>query len=241
MTQSKQQLGMSMIEVMIVLLITTVITGAIFSQIVHVQRRAASEQVKLDLFQEARDFVDQMSRDLHQAGYPSPRNLAAGQVTGPNAAAAAVGLVKVDVNELRFEGDVDGDGVVETLRYELITTGANCPCLRRSQIPKITADPLTGQLTPEWYTEVQNVQNGTTANPIFFAYTGGGTPVTTLPVDFASDPDTLATIDTIKIVVTTQAKNPDPQTGAKPSTTLVSTVRLNNCSQAASGRPMSCP
>ena len=239
MKNRKTQLGMSLIEVMVVLLITTVITGAIFSQIVTVQQRASSEQVKLDLFQEARDFMDQMTRDLKQIGYPNPKNFAPGQLAGPNDASAAVGLVKVDVNELRFEGDVNGDGTVESLIYQLVTTGDNCPCLRRSEIGKITQNPLTGQLTPQWYTEVQHVQNGTTANPIFFAYTGGGTPVT-LPVDFNANPATIASIDTIKIVITTQAKNPDPQTGVKASSTLFSTVRLNNCSQAAQGTPMSC-
>ncbi len=239
MKNRKAQLGMSLIEVMVVLLITTVITGAVFSQIVNVQHRASSEQIKLDLFQEARDFVDQLSRDLRQVGYPSPKNFAPGQVTSANDAIAAAGLVKVDVNELRFEGDTDGDGNVESLVYQLVTTGDNCPCLRRSQIAKQAGNPLTGQGTPAWYTEVQHVQNGDTTNPIFFAYTGGGTPVT-LPVDFNSNAATIASIDTIKIVITTQAKNPDPQTGARPSTTLVSTVRLNNCSQAAQGNPMSC-
>jgi len=235
----KSQLGMSLIEVMVVLLITTVITGAVFSQIVNVQHRASSEQVKLDLFQEARDFVDQMSRDLHQIGYPNPKNFAPGQLTGVNDPTAAVGLVKADANELRFEGDVNGDGSVETLIYQLVTTGDNCPCLRRSEIGKQSGNPLTGQATPSWYTEVQNVQNGGTGSPIFFAYTGGGTPVT-LPIDFNTDPATIASIDTIKIVITTQARFPDPQNGTRPSTTLVSTVRLNNCSQAAFGKPMSC-
>ncbi len=239
MKNRKQQLGMSLIEVMVVLLITTVITGAVFSQIVNVQHRAASEQTKLDLFQEARDFIDQMSRDLRQVGYPGPKNYAPGQITGANDAIVAAGLVKIDKDELRFEGDTDGDGNVESLVYQLVTTGDNCPCLRRSQIAKQSGNPLTGQGTPAWYTEVQNVQNGGTSNPIFFAYTGGGTPVT-LPVDFNANPDVIASIDTIKIVVTTQAKNPDPQNGTRPSTTLVSTVHVNNCSQAAEGKPMSC-
>jgi type II secretory pathway pseudopilin PulG len=240
MKNRNNQLGMSLIEVMIVLLITTVITGAIFSQIVNIQHRAASEQTKLDLFQEARDFMDQMSRDLRQIGYPNPKNFATSQLTyGANDYRGAVGLVKADVNELRFEGDVNGDGTVESLVYQLVTTGDNCPCLRRSEIPKQTGNPLNGQATPAWYTEVQNVQNGTTSNPIFFAYTGGGTPVS-LPADFNSNAATIASIDTIKIVITTQAKNPDPQNGTRPSATLVSTVRLNNCSQAAQGNAMSC-
>ena len=245
MKKRNPQLGMSLIEVMVVLLITTVITGAIFSQIVNVQHHAASEQVKLDLFQEARDFIDQMSRDLRQIGFPNPKNFAPAQLSGPNDAHAAVGLVYADINQLRFEGDTDGDGNVETLRYELVTTGDNCPCLRRSQMGKIAASPMD-QLAPQWYTEVQNVQNGGSTNPIFRFYSGGGTEVDLSGGAIVWDPantaamQTLATIDTIKIVITTQAKNPDPQTGARPSTTLVSTVRLNNCSQAANGRPMSC-
>lgn len=246
----KPQLGMSMIEVMVVLLITTVITGAVFEQIVTVQRRAASEQVKLDLFQEARDFMDQMSRDLHQAGYPNPKNLASAQVSSPNDFNSAIGLVKITPSELRFEGDVDGDGQVESMRYELITTGDNCPCLRRSQIAKQTGDPLSGQGTPAWYTEIQHVQNGSSTDPIFTALTGGGTPITSDVAYSASDYTsgnptgsqnlTLASIDTVKIVIRTQARNPDPQTGTRPSSTLVSTIRLNNCSSSAAAMPMSC-
>jgi type II secretory pathway component PulJ len=246
MTKRNSQLGMSLIEVMVVLLITTIITGAIFTQIETVQQRTSSEQVKLDLFQEARDFMDQMTRDLHELGYPNPKNFAPGQLTGPNDAAAAVGLVKADINELRFEGDVNGDGSVESLVYQLVTTGDNCPCLRRSEIPKQAGDPLTGQGTPTWYTEVQNVQNGTSASPIFHFYSGGGTEVDLSGGAVAWDTtnatamQTIASIDTIKIVITTQAKYPDPKTGTRPSTTLVSTIRLNNCSQAANGKPMSC-
>src|SRR5207249_11979253 len=52
-------------------------------------------------------------------------------------------------------------------------------CLKRSQLSKITADPLTGQTTAVYQVEVQGVKN-TTA--IFTAYNNGiavGLPVTT--------------------------------------------------------------
>ncbi len=246
MKKNTRQSGMSLIEVMIVLLMTSIITGAIFTQITQVQRRAGTEQVKLDLFQETRDFMDQISRDLHQAGYPSPRNYGPDQLPlGTSDAKAAVGLVKVGYNELRFEGDVDGTGTVSSLIYQLVTTGDGCPCLRRSQQNKIGQDPMN-QGSPTWYTEVQNVQNGTSATDgIFFAFTGGGTPIDlTSPVTWdttnTAAMQTLASIDTIKVVLTTQANHPDLQTGLRPSSTLVSTIRLNNCSQAAYGKPMSC-
>ncbi len=245
------QRGFSMIELLIVLLILSVITAAIFKQIDQVQQRSATEQSKLDMFQESREFMDQLSRDLRQAGYPNVRNFAIGSLTAdpsrpssPYAAdnRAAVGLVKVDSGDLWFEGDADGTGQVSEVIYHLDTsTTNNCPCLRRSKQVKIAGDPITGQTTPVYQVEVQNVQNGTSTSPIFYAYAyGSGGVAATLPIDFDSNGSTVATIDTVKIVLTVQAKNPDPKTGQKPITTLVSTVRLNNCSSAASGLHMSC-
>ncbi len=243
--------GFSMIEVLIVLLILSVITAAIFQQIDQVQQRSATEQSKLDMFQESREFMDQIARDLRQAGYPSSRNFAPGVLTpdpgrpsSPYAAdaRAAVGLVKVDTGDLWFEGDVDGTGNVAAVHYHLDTSTANnCPCLRRSQQQKIVGDPLTGQTTPVYEVEVQNVQNGNSTSPIFYAYPhGSGGVAATLPIDFNSQPSTLASIDTIKVVLTVQSKNPDPKTGQYPITTLVSTVRLNNCSAATTAQYMSC-
>lgn len=248
------QRGFSMIELLIVLLILSVITAAIFKQIDQVQQRSATEQSKLDMFQESREFMDQISRDLRQAGYPNVRNFDANvsgvlfadpsRPTSPyyQAANAAVGLVKVDSGDLWFEGDVDGTGQVSEVVYHLDTsTTNNCPCLRRSKVTKIQADPVTGQTTPVYQVEVQNVQNGSSTSPIFYAYPhASGGVAATLPIDFDSNASTIASIDTVKIVLTVQAKNPDPKTGKYPVTTLVSTVRLNNCSSATTGQNMSC-
>src|SRR2546426_1560874 len=66
--ESFAQLGFSLLELMIVVLILSVITGAVFSQISMVQQRARTEQSKLDIFQESREFMDQLGRDLHQTG-----------------------------------------------------------------------------------------------------------------------------------------------------------------------------
>ena len=242
--------GFTLIEAMIVLLIVTLLGGVIFSQIDNVQQRATNENIKLDLFQEAREFMDQMSRDLHQAGYPNMHNFAPSQLSSPSACAAlsdptscdshvAAGIVKVDSGQLWFEGDVDGTGNVSSVQYQYIATGNNCPCLRRSQIAKIAGDPLTGQGTPVFYTEIQNVQNGTSSSPIFYAFRKDNTQVT-LPVDYDNNSTDISNINEIKVVVTAQSKNIDPKTGVKPSITMVSTVKLNNCSAAASGQAMSC-
>jgi prepilin-type N-terminal cleavage/methylation domain-containing protein len=230
--------GFSLLELMIVLVIFLSISAAIFQTINLTTQRSSTEQTKLDMFQEAREFMDQMSRDLRQAGYPSPRNMDPSlftQATIINDLHAAAGLVQVDSGELWFEGDVDGSGMVSSVRYHLDTsTTGNCPCLRRSAVYKVNADPVTGQ-PPTYQVEVQGVQN----TSIFSAF-GGGTSVG-LPVTIGTaSGTTIAGVDTVQATLSLQASTVDPQTGRYPTTTLVTTVRINNCSQAAIGYKTSC-
>ena len=231
--------GFSLIELMIVLVILLAISGAIFQVINTAIQRTSSEQTKLDMFQEGREFMDQMSRDLRMAGYPSPRNLDPSVLTQDPIKRdlhGAVGLVKVATGDLWFEGDMDSDGAVEVVQYHLDTsTSNNCPCLKRSQLAKINGDPLTGQTTAEYQVEVQGVQNTT----IFSAYNNGA--AVGLPVTISSSSGTLiAAVDTVQAILTLQGSTVDPQTRQRPVTTLVTTVRLNNCSQAAIGYQTSC-
>jgi prepilin-type N-terminal cleavage/methylation domain-containing protein len=237
-TYSKSQSGFSLLEMLIACALLTVIMGSIFAQIRQGQQSSAAEQMKLDLFQESREFMDQMSRDLRAAGYPNTRNFA----TDPqkqNNPQEAVGLVKMDVGQLWFESSIDGSGKVSVINYQLVTTGTNCPCLVRSQLDKVPGDPVNGQNPPTNQTEVQNILNGTTSDPIFQAYYSNGTPVT-LPIDMTNN--TLANVNAVAITLKVQSPYPDPQTGQKPTMTLLSTVRLNNCSVAypATGNSMGC-
>jgi prepilin-type N-terminal cleavage/methylation domain-containing protein len=106
--------GFSLLELMIVVVLVLIVTGAVFNVINLSTARSATEQTKLDMFQEAREFMDQMSRDLRQAGYPNPRNVDQTVLTQDpikNDSHAAVGLVKIDDGDLWFEGDVDGSGI----------------------------------------------------------------------------------------------------------------------------------
>ena len=234
--------GFSLLELMIVLIILLSISAAIFQTINLTTQRSSAEQTKVDMFQEAREFMDQMSRDLRQAGYPNPRNMDP-VVFGVLALMppqpiiydhhAAAGIVKVDTGDLWFEGDVDGNGTVSVVRYHLDSSGTNCPCLKRSQLDKIDGNPLTGQTTEVYQVEVQGVLN----TDIFSAYTNGA--ALGLPVSTAAG-SSLATVDTVQAKLTLQAAIADPQTRQKPTAALVTTVRLNNCSQAGIGFKTSC-
>jgi prepilin-type N-terminal cleavage/methylation domain-containing protein len=235
------QRGFSLIELLMVLVIFMIVMGAVFRLMNLATARSATEQAKLDMFQEAREFMDQMSRDLRQAAYPNVRNYLSSVLTvSPvaNDPKVAVGLVKVSTDELWFEGDVTGNGTVSVVHYWYDpSTANNCPCLKRSQLAKVNGNPYTGQTTPSYQTEVQGVLN----TSIFSAFVKGqtGTPVT-LPVNFNSNASTVAGIDTVQAVLTVESKFFDPQTKVKPLSTLNISVKLNNCSLAANTQAMSC-
>jgi prepilin-type N-terminal cleavage/methylation domain-containing protein len=231
--------GFSLLEAMIVIIIVLIVSATVFRTIDTTMQRSSGEQTKLDLFQESREFMDQMSLDLRQAGYPNPRNMdPAGFTQTPFIwdRHAAGGLIKVGPGDLWFEGDVEGSGTVSVVRYHLDSSTTNgCPCLKRSQLAKIDGHPLTGQLSEVYEVEVQGVLN----NDIFSAFNNGN--AVGLPVDTSVlSGRTIATVDTVQAMLTLQAAVVDPQTRRKPKTTLVTTVRLNNCSQAAIGFKTSC-
>jgi prepilin-type N-terminal cleavage/methylation domain-containing protein len=248
------QAGYSLIEVLIVLAVLGIISAGIFQQIDTVQQRAATEQVKVDNFDEARDFVDQFFRDINQIGYPNLRMVdttssswspvLVKQTTYSWASSYindnrfAMGLVKIDANEIRFEGDSNGDGKIESIIYKVNGSGTCTTCLQRSQIDKITADPLGGQ-TQNWGTEVNDVVSTT----IFSYFKTDGTQVTALPVDYTTTAgaQTLASIKTIQISLTLRNNSVmDPKTHQPIETNFQGEVSLNNCSMASQGQGMSC-
>lgn len=226
----KRSAGFTLLELMVAIFILTIMLGVVFQQIDMVQRRARTEQSRLDSFQEARDFMDLIVRDIHGAGYPNSRILDSSQMpNGISDKHTAVGLVKVDTGELRLE-TFDQSGKVVEVVYQL-----NAGTLSRGQAQKVDGgNPLTGQPVT-MSTGIENVLN----TNIFTAYLTDGTAVG-LPVDINSAPISIASIKSIEIVMQVRGPVADLKTGVFPSTTLRSVVRLINCSQATSAQPNSC-
>jgi prepilin-type N-terminal cleavage/methylation domain-containing protein len=237
------QRGFTLLELMLVMLILSLIVGAVFSQIGDAQQRLNTEENRLGDFQEARDFVDQFFRDINQAGTPNIRmfdpTAAANNfnATLVNDSRLAVGLVKIDSNAITFEGSVNGTGTVQSVTYQVNGSGTCALCLQRSQIDKITGSPVSGQSTPNWGTE------------IFRYYQYDGTEITTtsspysLPADISTTTgaQAIANVKTIQINLTIRNNQiVDQKTRLPIETSFQGEVSLNNCSMATTSEPMSC-
>jgi len=248
----RAQKGFSLIELLTVVVILMLVTGVVFQQIDLVQKRGRQEDVKMDLTQESREFVDQMVRDLHTSGYPNKRMYVVNLVD-INDPRNAVGLVAVAPTSLLFEGDVDGDGQVDSIQYQLQSIGGSCPCtIRRSQVVKTNTEPWN-QAT-NFNMEVNDVVNsggafpisgsatlasGVVSNdilygdykaaPLFQVYDSSGT-LMALPLDLKTNPTIMSTIRTIRITVNVLAgpAGADFDTRMRPAVSMTAAARVNN-------------
>jgi prepilin-type N-terminal cleavage/methylation domain-containing protein len=212
-----RQRGFTLIELLMVVLLLSIVVGAVFSQIERAQVRYRVEDQRVDLTQQEREFIDQFTRDLHQAGYPS----ASMYGTAGTATQTALGLISLSNNDIVIEGDVDGDGAVDTVEFSYFdgsgwpaNKGPNpCPCIRRSQLAKGAGGTATA------FTQVQNV----VGNSFFAAFDVNGVAIT-LPAS-ASD---IRRIKTVQINLTTQGITPDADAHKSIQVTMTGMARLVN-------------
>ncbi len=200
----KRTRGFSLLETMAAVLILSIVVGAVFSQINKAQQVYRTEGQKLDLTQEQRSFIDQFTRDLHQAGYPSTNSF--NNQVGPNANSTAVGLTSISTTSLTLEGDLDGTGVVQVVTYGyddgsgFSGSGTNpCPCMQRSIAPK-------GQPAGTASIAAQNIVAPGNSG-VFTAYLANGSQVGISPAVVA--PSTLHTIKSVQVAFTLQATGKD--------------------------------
>jgi len=225
--------GFSLVEVLVSMVILVVVIGAVFEQIDTMHKKSASEAIKLDMGQQAREFVDQMVHDLHMAGYPNASMYAPGTADSTR---IAMGLVSVSPTSIIMEGDVDNDGNVESVQINYVPADTNdpsCPCIRRSSVIKVPGDSLS-QPTAANYTETQHVfppgtGDGQAGEDLFAFYDGNGNLVPVgSGVDIVSNQALISSINTVKVNLTLLTNIPDPASGGFMRTSLSGTARLNH-------------
>jgi len=224
-----RQRGFTLIELLMVVLLLSIIVGAVFSQIERAQVRYRVEDQKVDLTQQEREFIDQFTRDLHQAGYPS--TLMFGTQYGTSSQYTAAGVWSISSTDLHMEGDVDGNGV-QSIVYSYFDgagwagPGRNpCPCLRRSAILKKDGVAPSAQAAGTAFTQVQNVVPIAT-QPTFAAFDNTGAPIDLTTA--ITDPTKLKQIKSVQITVTTQGVVKDSDAHKDIQVTMTGMARLVN-------------
>ena len=224
--------GYTLLELLIVLVILATVTGAVFEQINAMQKKAGSEATKLDMSQQAREFLDQTVRDLHMAGYPGA-SMYSNPLLHPSQVAA--GLVRVSPKEILLEGDVNNDGNVYSVDISYVANDPNdstCPCVRRSAQAKVDADSFSQPSNPN-YTETQRVfppgtGAGQSGEDLFAYYDQNGNAIDVgTGVDIRTAPALIARIKTVKINLSLLTNQRDPASGGFISTSMSATSRLN--------------
>ena len=227
--------GFSLVEIMMVILVFSVITGAVFGLLSVAQQRYKMESEFLDSFQTTRLAIDQMVRDIHTTGYPpidkvlpavaqaNPTLFAHPMAWNPgydgvtctvNATCRIPGT-----NDIILETDVDPEAAngVEWIRYMLVGT-----TLFRGMASKQAGVDPTVATRPNMVAYIENVVNERSNLPGFQQailqqhYANlwpGGADVPVFRYGFGAAPGgTAADVVEVQITLIVMAPNLDPQT-----------------------------
>jgi prepilin-type N-terminal cleavage/methylation domain-containing protein len=246
----RSQKGFSLIELLVATAVLLLMMAGVFSQIGKLQKASQAEEVKRDMFQNGREVMDQLNRDLHSAGFPNRNMYNRSAVNGAfianpdSTAGSSVGLVMASPTQIMFEGDVDNDGVVDSVAYAYqtaapagtpagITCTAALGCFSRAQTAKIAGSPLPNtnggvQLTLANYrVALEDVTAPAANSPVFSYFDASGNAVDA-SAGLLYPSAALASIRTIKVNLNLQGESANLQTRQRPRATLTLTSRLSN-------------
>jgi len=222
--------GFSLVELLVGTVLFTIITGAVFSLLMSAQLRYRGESNVTQAFQQANIALDQITRDVHSAGYPAASSFAANVVaTTPqlvalpfswspgytNAPCVVGGSCAVPGKyDLIVETDLgDGNGV-QWIRYSLVGT-----TLMRGMTQKVQSGDPVGSTQASLVPYLENVMNGNKSLPIFLYTFDQISP---------PPPPWPSYIRGVNITLVVQSAQADPQTGQYRTITVTGqAVRFN--------------
>lgn len=216
--------GFSLLELLVVVVILSLVIGVVVNGLNRLVNVNSGETNKVDMTQESRQFIDQLSSDIHQAGFPNLRMYDPASGATLASFTVAQGLTLVDTNAVQFEGDVDGSGQVSKVFLQLVDGNGNlavnpagCPCtLQRGTVWKSVGG------NPTFYTELTGVMN----TNIFSAYDFGGNVV--VPPQANALTGNLPNIKTVRMTVNIRSLIVDPIDNQYDTVTMVSEAKINN-------------
>ena len=75
--------GYSLVELLVATVLFTIVAGSVFSLLMSAQLRYRGESDVTTAFQQANVAIDQITRDVHSAGYPPANSFADGSALVP--------------------------------------------------------------------------------------------------------------------------------------------------------------
>ncbi|HEY3928425.1 MAG TPA: prepilin-type N-terminal cleavage/methylation domain-containing protein [Candidatus Koribacter sp.] len=221
--------GFSLLELLVAIALLMTIMAAAVLISTQLMRTNNNVTNNVDMVQQGRQFMDQISSDLHMAGFPSYRlfNESGSGTSSSSYAGSATtqsGLLTATSTSMSFEGDVDNSGNVSVVYLELCNSSSTattctapssttaCPCtLRRGTVYKSVGG------TPAYYTELSGVMNITPF--IFTDYDGNQLSIPASPI---------TNVRGVRVELQVQSTHKDIASGNYSVVTLDSETRLAN-------------
>ena len=197
--------GFSLLEMLIVLAVFTFIVGGIFTSLSQSQIRYQFEQEVAELQQSGRNAVDLMEREIKLAGFPKASYYDSGQSwTSANSNKVAAGFITINATNLVFEADVEEDGIVERVDYNLSS----------GTLSRSAEDKPAGGGAPAAVYKV--LANNVTALTFSYRDSNGTATATASQVRF------------VQILLTLNTTNVDPQNRQRRSITIQTLASVRN-------------
>lgn len=237
-----RQDGFTLLELMAVMAFITLIAGSIFLVLNMATQRFQMESQVLDSFQTARLAIDQMTRDIHAAGFPPanvgwnfpgtpPTAVAFAWAPGYSAAnpcTMGVTCTTPSATDLIIEGNISpstGAGV-QWIHYTLAGT-----TLMRGVVPKTAGtDPVVAtSAAGVMFPYVENVVNNA-GTPVFnYECDTTTTPATPVACTATGAPNnTAGYIRQVGVTLVVRSAQADPKTGRFETVSLHSQVQVVN-------------
>jgi len=113
--------GFALVELLIVLAIFSAVLGVVFSSLDEGQHSSQISREEIEIHQNLQDVLSLMASELRAAGFQPESFYDGAYLQNPltRKNLVAQGLVLIGPQEIRFQGDIDGDNTVDYVRYYL--------------------------------------------------------------------------------------------------------------------------